>query len=126
MWLEGDAYEFRKAVPRQWVRLGAAAKVLGTIKSPMPGKIIQVTLLAAPCKLQGLERGGAERGSGRVERWRGGRGRGGGAEDELRKSISRHAALQKHYKSMMIGDTLVQHHVLLLTSALREQIGLQE
>ena len=42
MWLEGDAYEFRKAVPRQWVRLGAAAKVLGAIKSPMPGKIIQV------------------------------------------------------------------------------------
>ena len=42
MWLEGDAYEFRKAVPRQWLRLGGAAKVLGSIKSPMPGKIIQV------------------------------------------------------------------------------------
>ena len=42
MWLEGNAHEFRKAVPRHWLRLGAAAKVVGTITSPMPGKIIQV------------------------------------------------------------------------------------
>lgn len=44
MWLEGDAHEFRKAVPRHWLRLGAAAKVVGTITSPMPGKIIQVLI----------------------------------------------------------------------------------
>ncbi|KAL3134741.1 hypothetical protein ABBQ32_007741 [Trebouxia sp. C0010 RCD-2024] len=42
IWLQGDAHEFRKAVPRQWLRLGAAAKVVGTVTSPMPGKIIQV------------------------------------------------------------------------------------
>ena len=58
MWLEGDVYEFRKAVPRQWMRLGAAAKVLGTIKAPMPGKIIQVTVLAAP---QRVGKGGGQR-----------------------------------------------------------------
>lgn len=42
MWLEGTCHEFRKAVPRKWSRLGAAAKVAGTVISPMPGKIIQV------------------------------------------------------------------------------------
>lgn len=42
MWLEGNCHEFRKAVPRKWSRLGAAAKVAGTVVSPMPGKIIQV------------------------------------------------------------------------------------
>ncbi len=42
MWLEGNCHEFRKAVPRKWSRLGAAAKVAGTVISPMPGKIIQV------------------------------------------------------------------------------------
>ena len=42
MWLEGNCHEFRKAVPRKWSRLGAAAKVAGTVTSPMPGKIIQV------------------------------------------------------------------------------------
>ena len=25
MWLQGECYEFRKAVPRKWLRLGAAA-----------------------------------------------------------------------------------------------------
>lgn len=44
MWLEGDAYEFRKAVPRRWLRVGAAAEVAGTVISPMPGKIIQVLI----------------------------------------------------------------------------------
>ncbi|KAL0041250.1 hypothetical protein WJX77_010412 [Trebouxia sp. C0004] len=42
MWLEGNCHEFRKPVPRKWLRLGAAAKVAGTVISPMPGKIIQV------------------------------------------------------------------------------------
>ncbi len=42
MWLEGNCHEFRKAVPSKWSRLGAAAKVAGTVISPMPGKIIQV------------------------------------------------------------------------------------
>ena len=42
VWLEGNCHEFRKAVPRKWVRRGAAAKVAGTVISPMPGKIIQV------------------------------------------------------------------------------------
>lgn len=42
MWLEGNCHEFRKAVTRKWSRLGAAAKMAGTMISPMPGKIIQV------------------------------------------------------------------------------------
>ena len=44
MWVEGSCHEFRKAVPRKWLRLGAAAEVAGTVISPMPGKIIQVRL----------------------------------------------------------------------------------
>ena len=42
MWLQGECNEFRKAVPRKWARLGAAAEVAGSIISPMPGKVIQV------------------------------------------------------------------------------------
>ena len=108
MWLEGDAYEFRKAVPRQWMRLGAAAKVLGTIKSPMPGKIIQVALLAAPHKLQGVDRG-EERGGGRRGREKqGGEGeaKGGGVEEggNTYKMVSRHHALQHLHESMMTQD----------------------
>ena len=48
MWLQGECYEFRKAVPRKWLRLGAAAEVAGTVISPMPGKIIQVGTLTSP------------------------------------------------------------------------------
>lgn len=50
MWLEGNCHEFRKAVPRKWSRLGAAAKVAGTVMSPMPGKIIQVTFRQSRCQ----------------------------------------------------------------------------
>ena len=44
MWLEGDCHEFRKSVPRKWLKWGGSAAVAGTVTSPMPGKIIQVGL----------------------------------------------------------------------------------
>lgn len=49
MWLQGEYHEFRKAVPRKWARLGAAAEVADSIVSPMPGKVIQVRRAAVLC-----------------------------------------------------------------------------
>ena len=49
MWLEGQCHEFRKALPRKYARLGAAAEVAGSIISPMPGKIIQVRHIENIC-----------------------------------------------------------------------------
>ena len=41
MWVGGEVHEFRRPVPRVWARSGAAAADIGTVTSPMPGRVIK-------------------------------------------------------------------------------------
>lgn len=38
----GECHEFARPVPRGWAQAGGAAALAGTVRAPMPGKIIKV------------------------------------------------------------------------------------
>lgn len=48
LWLGGDSFQFRRPIVRRWERTGAAsaAAAAGSVRSPMPGRVVKV--FAAP------------------------------------------------------------------------------
>ena len=44
LWCGGEAYEFSKPIIRSWARTGTLQSAAGTVISPLPGKIIKVSL----------------------------------------------------------------------------------
>ena len=44
LWCGGEAYEFSKPVIKSWARTGTLQAAAGTVVSPLPGKIVKVSL----------------------------------------------------------------------------------
>lgn len=42
LWVGGSQYQFRRPVVRRWLRSGAAAQAVGSVVTPMPGKVVKV------------------------------------------------------------------------------------
>ncbi|KAL4438488.1 hypothetical protein ABPG77_000136 [Micractinium sp. CCAP 211/92] len=42
LWVDGSQYQFRRPVMRRWLRSGAAEQAVGSVVTPMPGRVVKV------------------------------------------------------------------------------------